>query len=175
MFHSFYYMVPSAFISRHTSPNSCIIVFSDSLLWSDVLKSKCKCAHCANALLLVGFFSIKYLDSLHRMMSLMTSFLYCGSIPVTSPLAGRPTLALEVDILRFTAVLQVLVFVFFPYSGGFLLPSFSTVFGLIIKITVVCKIKAKVRQVFCLCGVRMGIKSRILSLGWGNALIYRRK
>ena len=88
-------------------------------------------------------------------MSLMTSFLYCGSIPITSPLEGRPTPALGADMPCFTSVLRVSLFVFFPYFGVFLLPSFSNVFGLIIKITVVCKINAKVYQVFCFCGVRM--------------------
>ena len=82
----------------------------------------------------------------------MTSFLYCGSIPITSPLEGRPTPAFGA------------LFVFFPYFGVSFLPSFSNVFGLIIKITVVCKINAKVYQVFCFCGVRMEIKSWVLSL-----------
>jgi len=86
-------------------------------------------------------------------MSLMTSFLYCGSIPITSPLEGRPTPALGADMPCFTSVLRVSLFV-----------SFSNVFGLIIKITVVCKINAKVYQVFCFCGVRMEIKSWVLSL-----------
>ena len=94
----------------------------------------------------------------------MTSFLYCGNIPITSPLEGRPTPALGADMPCFTSVLRVSLFVFFPYFGVFLLPSFSNVFGLIIKITVVCKINAKVYQVFCFCGVRMGIKSWVLSL-----------
>ena len=67
----------------------------------------------------------------------MTSFLYCGSIPITSPLEGRPTPALGADMPCFTSVLRVS-----------LLPSFSNVFGLIIKITVVCKINAKICQVF---------------------------
>ena len=76
-------------------------------------------------------------------MSLMTSFLYCGNIPITSPLEGRPTPALGADMPCFTSVLRVSLFVFFPYFGVSLLPSFSNVFGLIIKITVVCKIKCK--------------------------------
>lgn len=142
------YISPATFISRHTSPNSCIMVLSASLLCSGVLKSKCRYAHCANALWLVGFSSIKYLDFFHSMMSLMTSFLYCGSIPITSPLAGRPTPALGADIPCFTFVSRVSLFVFFPYFGVSFLPSFSNVFGLIIKITVVCKINAKVCQVF---------------------------
>lgn len=66
----------------------------------------------------------------------MTSFLYCGSIPITSPLEGRPTPALGADMPCFTSVLRVSLFVFFPYFGVSLLPSFSNVFGLIIKITV---------------------------------------
>ena len=44
----------------------------------------------------------------------------------------------------FTFVSRGALFVFFPYFGVSLLPSFSNVFGLIIKITVVCKINAKV-------------------------------
>ena len=98
------------------------------------------------------------------MTSLITFFLCCGSIPITSPLEGRPTPALGADMPCFTSVLRVSLFVFFPYFGVSLLPSFSNVFGLIIKITVVCKINAKVYQVFCFCGVRMEIKSWVLSL-----------
>lgn len=81
-------------------------------------------------------------------MSLMTSFLYCGSIPITSPLEGRPTPAFGADMPCFTFVSRGALFVFFPYFGVSLLPSFSNVFGLIIKITVVCKINAKICQVF---------------------------
>lgn len=158
------YISPATFISRHTSPNSCIIVLSDSFLWSAVRKSKCRYAHCANALLLVGFSSIKYLDFFHRMMSLMTSFLYCGSIPITSPLEGRPTPALGADMPCFTSVLRVSLFVFFLTLECLFYLHFSNIFGLIIKITVVCKINAKVYQVFCFCGVRMEIKSWVLSL-----------
>ena len=82
------------------------------------------------------------------MMSLITFFLCCGSIPITSPLAGRPAPTLESDTSYFTFVSQVSPSVFFPYFLMSLLPSFSNVFGLIIKITVVCKINAKVCQVF---------------------------
>ena len=98
------------------------------------------------------------------MTSLITFFLCCGSIPITSPLEGRPTPAFGADMPCFTFVSRGALFVFFPYFGGPLLPSFFNVFGLIIKITVVCKINAKVYQVFCFCGVRMEIKNWVLSL-----------
>ena len=45
-------------------------------------------------------------------MSLMTSFLYCGSIPITSPLEGRPTPAFGADMPCFTFVSRGALFVF---------------------------------------------------------------
>lgn len=55
-------------------------------------------------------------------------------------------------------------FCFFSLLWSVFFAFISNVFGLIIKITVVCKINAKVYQVFCFCGVRMEIKSWVLSL-----------
>ena len=97
-------------------------------------------------------------------MSLMTSFLYCGSIPITSPLEGRPTPAFGADMPCFTFVSRGSFLFFFLTLECLFCFHFSNVFGLIIKITVVCKINAKVYQVFCFCGVRMEIKNWVLSL-----------
>ena len=69
------YIFPATFISRHTSPNSCIIVFL-TVFYSLRSKVEMWVCHCANALLLVGFSSIKYLDFFHRMISYTSSILW---------------------------------------------------------------------------------------------------
>ena len=111
------------------------------------------------------------------MTSLITFFLCCGSIPITSPLEGRPTPTLGADMpCLYILFLGCLLFVFFLTLECLFYLHFSNIFGLIIKITVVCKINAKVYQVFCFCGVRMENKKAGFYLyGWVNALIYKWK
>ena len=119
--------------SRHTSPNSCSIVFKDNFLPFSDLKSICVYAQWASALILVGLSSSKKFFSFHESISFITSFLCFGRTPSIIPLSGLPARFLVVDTLLFASFLFAFFTVFFPCFLTYFLLSFLLLLKFIIK------------------------------------------